>query len=137
MATPLPTLRDLSQKLNRLPTHDPFPDHLLGDFIDDFRLFKDEIFSSRPTPYRGSKRLVFPHQDPQDVGRRGGVYLGMGPQPPNPEWGAMLQESRIYFLRAPWLMIAPGLALTLTVLGFNLLAEGLRDALDLRRIDGL
>jgi hypothetical protein len=38
MATQLPTLRDLSQKLNRLPTHDPFPDHLLGDFIDDFRL---------------------------------------------------------------------------------------------------
>ena len=38
MATQLPTLGDLSQKLNRLPTDDPFPDHLLGDFIDDFRL---------------------------------------------------------------------------------------------------
>jgi len=71
------------------------------------------------------------------LGLAGLSYLGLGPQPPNPEWGAMLQESRIYFLRAPWLMIAPGLALTLTVLGFNLLAEGLRDALDLRGIDGL
>jgi ABC-type dipeptide/oligopeptide/nickel transport system permease subunit len=48
----------------------------------------------------------------------------------------MLQESRIYLLRAPWLMMAPGLALTLTVLGFNLLAEGLRDVLELRGIDG-
>jgi hypothetical protein len=38
MAIQLPTLRDLSQKLSRLPTNDPFPDHLLGDFIDDFRL---------------------------------------------------------------------------------------------------
>jgi len=62
MATQLATLRDLSQKLNRLPTHDPFPDHLLGDFIDDFRLFEDETFSFRPTPYCGSKRPVFPHQ---------------------------------------------------------------------------
>jgi ABC-type dipeptide/oligopeptide/nickel transport system permease subunit len=70
------------------------------------------------------------------LGMAGLSYLGLGPQPPHPEWGAMLQESRIYFLRAPWLMIGPGLALTLTVLGFNLLAEGLRDALDLRGIDG-
>jgi len=70
------------------------------------------------------------------LGLAGLSFLGLGPQPPQPEWGAMLQESRIYLLRAPWLMIAPGLALTLTVLGFNLLAEGLRDALDLKKIDG-
>lgn len=70
------------------------------------------------------------------LGLAGLSYLGLGPQPPTPEWGAMLQESRVYFLRAPWLMIAPGLALTLTVLGFNLLAEGLRDILELRPGDG-
>ena len=72
MATQLPTLRDLSQKLNRLPTRDPFPDYLLGDFIDDFRLFEDEIFSFRPTPYRGSKRPVFPH--PVWAGQKGFLF---------------------------------------------------------------
>ncbi len=70
------------------------------------------------------------------LGMAGLSFLGLGPQPPHPEWGVMLQESRIYLLRAPWLMIAPGLALSLTVLGFNLLAEGLRDTLDWRGIDG-
>jgi ABC-type dipeptide/oligopeptide/nickel transport system permease subunit len=56
-------------------------------------------------------------------------FLGLGSQPPTPEWGAMLQESRLYLVRAPWLMIAPGLAITLTVLALNLLSEGLRDTL--------
>ncbi len=58
-------------------------------------------------------------------------YLGLGAQPPTPEWGAMLQESRLYMTRAPWLMLAPGLAVSLTVLACNMLAEGLRDAMDL------
>lgn len=53
-------------------------------------------------------------------------YLGLGPQPPTPEWGAMIQESRLYMIRAPWLMLAPGAAITITVLAFNLLGEGLR-----------
>lgn len=60
-------------------------------------------------------------------------YLGLGAQPPTPEWGAMLQESRLYMVKAPWLMLAPGAAVTLTVLGFNLLSEGLRDALEIRK----
>ncbi len=59
-------------------------------------------------------------------------YLGLGVQPPSPEWGVMLQESRLYMDRAPWLMLSPGIAVTLTVLGFNLLAEGLRDAFQLK-----
>ena len=63
-------------------------------------------------------------------------YLGLGVQPPTPEWGAMLQESRMYLTRAPWLMLAPGAAVTLAVLGFNLLAEGLRDSLQVRQIRG-
>jgi ABC-type dipeptide/oligopeptide/nickel transport system permease subunit len=45
----------------------------------------------------------------------------------------MLQESRLYLTRAPWLMLAPGGMITLTVLGFNFLAEGLRDALEVRQ----
>ncbi len=59
-------------------------------------------------------------------------YLGMGVQPPSPEWGVMLQESRLYMVRAPWLLLGPGAAVTLTVLGFNLLAEGLRDAFQVK-----
>lgn len=52
-------------------------------------------------------------------------YLGLGPAPPAPEWGSMLQEAGIYMTRAPWLMLAPGTAVTLTVLALNLLGEGL------------
>jgi ABC-type dipeptide/oligopeptide/nickel transport system permease subunit len=59
-------------------------------------------------------------------------YLGLGAQPPTPEWGRMLEESRPHLSRAPWLMLGPGIAVTLAVAGFNLLAEGLRDRLAIR-----
>lgn len=57
-------------------------------------------------------------------------YLGLGARPPTPEWGAMLNDARDYWLSAPWALIFPGIAITLMVLGFNLLGDGLRDALD-------
>jgi peptide/nickel transport system permease protein len=57
-------------------------------------------------------------------------YLGLGARPPAPEWGAMLNDSRDYWISAPWALLAPGLAITLLVIGFNLLGDGLRDALD-------
>jgi peptide/nickel transport system permease protein len=57
-------------------------------------------------------------------------YLGLGARPPAPEWGAMLNDARDYWLSAPWSLIFPGAAITLMVLGFNLLGDGLRDALD-------
>jgi peptide/nickel transport system permease protein len=57
-------------------------------------------------------------------------YLGLGARPPAPEWGAMLNDARDYWLSAPWALIFPGLSITLVVLGFNLLGDGLRDALD-------
>lgn len=57
-------------------------------------------------------------------------FLGLGAQAPAPEWGKMLADARIYLLKAPWTMIFPGLAIMLTVLGFNLMGDGLRDALD-------
>jgi peptide/nickel transport system permease protein len=57
-------------------------------------------------------------------------YLGLGARPPAPEWGAMLNDARDYWLQAPWALIFPGTAITLLVLGFNLLGDGLRDALD-------
>ncbi|ACJ32744.1 ABC transporter permease [Anoxybacillus sp. LAT_35] len=59
-------------------------------------------------------------------------FLGLGAQPPNPEWGKMLADSKAYLTQAPWTMIFPGLAIMLTVLGFNLMGDGLRDALDPR-----
>lgn len=60
-------------------------------------------------------------------------FLGMGVQPPDPEWGTMLSRSRSYFLQAPHLMIFPGLAIALLILGFNLVGDGLRDYLDSRK----
>lgn len=57
-------------------------------------------------------------------------FLGLGAQPPIPEWGAMLNEAQKYITLAPYLSIFPGLAIFLTVLGFNLFGDGLRDILD-------
>ncbi len=59
-------------------------------------------------------------------------FLGLGTQPPEPSWGVMLSESQGISEVAPWLMIYPGLAIMLGVLGFNLLGDGLRDVLDPR-----
>ena len=59
-------------------------------------------------------------------------FLGLGVQPPTPEWGTMLGEGRQYIFRAPALTTYPGLAIFLAVLGFNLFGDGLRDALDPR-----
>ncbi|HVL25801.1 MAG TPA: nickel transporter permease [Thermomicrobiales bacterium] len=60
-------------------------------------------------------------------------FLGLGAQPPTPEWGTMLSDGRLFFLNAPQLMMYPGVAITLVVLGCNLLGDGLRDALDPRQ----
>ncbi len=57
-------------------------------------------------------------------------FLGMGAQPPNPEWGTLIAENRDLILAAPWTVTFPGLAILLTVLAFNLAGDGLRDALD-------
>jgi len=57
-------------------------------------------------------------------------FLGLGAQPPIPEWGAMLNEAQQYVINAPYLSIFPGLAIFMTVLAFNLFGDGLRDILD-------
>ena len=59
-------------------------------------------------------------------------FLGLGAQPPTPEWGAMLNNGRPFFQSAPQLMIYPGVAITLAVIGFNLIGDSLRDILDPR-----
>ncbi len=60
-------------------------------------------------------------------------YLGAGIAPPTPTWGHMLYEGQDYLTAAPWISLAPALAIMISVLGFNLLGEGLRDALDPRK----
>ena len=57
-------------------------------------------------------------------------FLGLGAQPPTPEWGSMLASAREFIQRAPWVVTFPGLAILITVLAFNLMGDGLRDALD-------
>ncbi|WP_144522541.1 ABC transporter permease [Bacillus pumilus] len=57
-------------------------------------------------------------------------FLGLGAQAPSPEWGKMLADARPYLVQAPWTLIFPGVAIMLTVLGFNLMGDGLRDTLD-------
>jgi dipeptide transport system permease protein len=59
-------------------------------------------------------------------------FLGMGAQPPTPEWGTMLAEAREFILRAWWVVTFPGVAILITVLAINLMGDGLRDALDPR-----
>ncbi len=60
------------------------------------------------------------------------AYLGLGNKPPSPSWGSMLNSAYGFLETSPWISIFPGLAIALTVLGFNLLGDGIRDALDPR-----
>ena len=59
-------------------------------------------------------------------------FLGLGQQPPAPSWGSMLNSAQRFIAQAPWMAFWPGLAIFLAVLSFNLLGDGLRDALDPR-----
>ena len=59
-------------------------------------------------------------------------FLGLGPEPPTPTWGNIIAEGRQYIREAPWITLFPGIAIAMTVLGLNLLGDGLRDALDPR-----
>jgi peptide/nickel transport system permease protein len=57
-------------------------------------------------------------------------FLGLGVPPPTPSWGSMIQDGLDYYRAAPWLVLFPGMAITLTVVSFNLVASGLREAMD-------
>src|SRR5690606_34512903 len=60
-------------------------------------------------------------------------FVGQGAQPPQPAWGQMLQEAQGFMSRAWWMSVFPGLAIFVTVMAFNLVGDGLRDALDPRQ----
>jgi peptide/nickel transport system permease protein len=59
-------------------------------------------------------------------------FIGVGPPPPTPSWGNIIAEGRAYIPEAPWISLFPGVAIAFTVLGLNLLGDGLRDVLDPR-----
>ncbi len=100
----------------------------------------------------GQLRIIFQHILPNTLapiltqvalGMAGAVFLeagmsflGLGAQPPRPSWGSMIAQSRAYLRIAPWYGIAPGVAISLFLIGLNALADGLRDALDPTHIEG-
>lgn len=120
------------------------------------RLARSTILSERERLYveaagalgMGKVRLLFLHLIPNCLGPliaqlslmladailiiAGLGFLGLGAQPPTPEWGIMLSESRLYMWQSPYLAVFPGLAISLFVLTFNLLGDSLRTALDKR-----
>ncbi len=120
------------------------------------RIYRALILKEREAGYVDSStalgatkpHIVFRHMLPNVVGPAavlatanfGGVilglaslsFLGLGMQPPTPEWGVMINEARAYFQTYPWQMIAPGLCIALTVLAINLSGDALRDAFDPR-----
>ena len=121
------------------------------------RVMRGSVLSTRETGLRhrvaGPRRVVAGHPHPPDPAQladpahrrrgRSGIggailevaalsFLGLGAQQPQAEWGSMIGFDRNLFFSAPHLIFFPGVAITLTVLGFNLLGDGLRDALDPR-----
>ncbi|MCC6169980.1 MAG: ABC transporter permease [Caldilineaceae bacterium] len=119
-----------------------------------FRLARNATLSAKQQPYieaahalgLSSRRILLRHILPNTAPSLivlasmrmgmlllagGGLsFIGLGAQPPLPEWGALLAAGRDYMDSAPWLALYPGLFLTITVIAFNLLGDGLRDALD-------
>jgi len=118
------------------------------------RVVRGSVLSLREKPFVDAARLagvsrlrlVVTHLLPNVLGpivvlaslNLGGVllaasglsFLGLGAQPPTPEWGTMIASGTPYLRSAPWLINAPGVAIAIAVLGFNLLGDGIRDALD-------
>ncbi|EHI97329.1 ABC-type transporter, integral membrane subunit [Clostridium sp. DL-VIII] len=94
-----------------------------GDFVIIFKHVLPNILS--PIIVRATLGISGAILDAAALG-----FLGLGVQPPYAEWGTMLGSGRTYFYNAPYIILFPGLAITITVLAFNLLGDGLRDALD-------
>ncbi|WP_243291549.1 nickel transporter permease [Bacillus sp. FJAT-47783] len=95
--------------------------------MKDFRILFHHILPNSLTPIivQGSLAIATAILEAAALG-----FLGLGAQAPTPEWGKMLADSKQYLIQAPWTLVFPGLAIMLTVLGFNLMGDGLRDALD-------
>lgn len=123
------------------------------------RLMRGQVLKVKEEPYvlaakslgYGTARILWRHVLPNclapvivtyTLGIAGAImaeaslsFLGLGAQPPTPSWGAMINEGKDFLRIAPWISLCPGIAIAMTVLGFNLLGDGLRDALDPTMID--
>jgi peptide/nickel transport system permease protein len=95
----------------------------------DLRILSHHILPNITAPIIVEASL---HVAAATLAEAGLSFLGLGVQPPTPSWGAMLNAGRGYLEIAPWMAMAPGAAIFLTVLGFNFLVDGVRDALDPR-----
>jgi peptide/nickel transport system permease protein len=95
----------------------------------DLRILLQHVLPSITAPIIVEASL---HIAAATLAEAGLSFLGLGVQPPTPSWGAMLNVGRGYLEVAPWMAMAPGAAIFLTVLGFNFLGDGVRDALDPR-----
>jgi len=93
----------------------------------DMRLMFKVILPNAATPIIVQSTMGFASAVLEAAGLS---FLGLGAQPPTPEWGAMLSDSLQFIMTAPWMIFYPGLAIFLTVLGFNLMGDGLMDVLD-------
>jgi dipeptide transport system permease protein len=99
------------------------------DGAKGLRLFRITVLPNIAAPLIVQSTLAFSSAI-LDVAALG--FLGLGAQPPTPEWGTLLSSSREFIERAPWTVTLPGLAILITVLASNLFGDGLRDALDPR-----
>ena len=93
----------------------------------DRRLIARHIFPNTLAPLIVQATTSFPIAILAEAGL---AYLGLGTQPPHPSWGLMLREAQNFLSMNPWFAVFPGGAIALTVLGLNLLGDGLRDLLD-------
>jgi peptide/nickel transport system permease protein len=93
------------------------------------RIIARHVFPNITAPLIVHASLIFAGAVLSEAGLS---FLGLGNKPPSPSWGSMVSSSYGYLQRAPWAAIVPGVAIAVIVLGFNLLGDGLRDALDPR-----
>jgi len=109
--------------------HETFVEAAWALGASDVRILAHHILPNSLAPLAVQSSLLFATAIQSAAGLG---FLGLGAQPPIAEWGAMLADSRVHMRVAPMLVAAPGLAILLTTTAFNLLGDGLRDALDVR-----
>ena len=97
--------------------------------VSHFRILLRHILPNSMAPLIVDLTFVFAYAVLADAALS---FLGVGPPPPTPSWGNIIAEGRDFIVEAPWITVFPGLAIAFTVLGLNLLGDGLRDLLDPR-----